>query len=245
VQIWTGSRTGTTTAPGYTFTTSPTTVLNTTLGVDQWPLTAASSNNNTATDSTGINPATITGTATWEADHKNTANGAMTLNGSTYLKTTTPSVDTSQSYSVSTWAKISNLNDYQTLVTQNATTRGSYYLQYSKAFNAWTFVAPSTDNIAPSAYYAAHAATPPQTGQWTHLVATYDATTHTMTLYVNGQYAGSGTNPTPWNATGPTTIGADATTQYPVDCKTTGAVSDVRTYPYALTAEQVTALYNS
>ncbi|MFD0531589.1 LamG domain-containing protein [Kitasatospora arboriphila] len=168
----------------------------------------------------------------------------MTLNGSTYLKTTTASVDTSQSYSVSVWAKISNLNGYQTLVTQNANTRGAYYLQYSQAFNAWTFVSPSTDNISPTAYHTAHATAPPQTGQWTHLVATYDAATHAMTLYVNGQFA-HGTNPTPWNAASPTTIGANATTQYPVDNKTTGAVSDVRTFPYALTPAQITALYTS
>nr|WP_095871471.1 LamG-like jellyroll fold domain-containing protein [Streptomyces sp. TLI_235] len=245
VQVWTGERTGTTTAPGYTWATGPDTVLSTALGTDQWPLTATSSNNNTATDSSGLNPATIVGTAAWEADHKSTTDAALTLNGNTYLKTATASVDTSQSYSVSAWAKISNLNGYQTFVTQNANTRGAYYLQYSQAFNAWTFVSPSTDNISPSTYYAAHASAPPQTGQWTHLVATYDATTHAMTLYVNGQYAGAGTNPTPWNATGPITIGANATSQYPVDNKTVGAVSDVRTFPYALTPSQVTALYSS
>ncbi len=66
-----------------------------------------------------------------------------------------------------------------------------------------------------------------------------------MTLYVNGQYSGTGTNPTPWNATGPTTIGIADTNTYAPDNPASGAVSDVRTYPYALTAQQVNTLYTS
>ncbi|MFD9129939.1 LamG domain-containing protein [Kitasatospora sp. NPDC059571] len=169
---------------------------------------------------------------------------ATVLNGSTYLKTATPSVDTSQAYSVAAWVKITNVSGYQAFVTQNGTARGSYYLQYSPAFNAWAFVAPSTDTNPPSAYYAAYAAPSPQPNTWTHLVATYDPATKAMTLYVNGTFAGAGTNPTPWNAAGATTIGA-AVTGSSVSNQVTGSVSDVRSYPYALTPEQVAALYAS
>ncbi|KQV05634.1 hypothetical protein ASE03_07545 [Kitasatospora sp. Root187] len=247
VQIWTGTPTTSTVTPGVYVGANAGTVLSTALGADQWPLSGAGTNNGIATDSSGLNRATINGSVTFAADHKGTANGATVLNGSSYLKTATPSVDTRLAYSVSVWAKISNLDNYQTFVTQNGSARGAYYLQYSKAFNAWAFVAPSNDNISPAAYYAAFASAPPQTGQWTHLTATYDPATKTMTLYVNGKFAAAGynPNPTPWNATGAMTIGAAATTGYPVDNQATGAVSDVRTYPYALTPDQVTAIFNS
>ncbi|MEU5385603.1 LamG-like jellyroll fold domain-containing protein [Kitasatospora cineracea] len=246
IQIWTGAPTTATVSPGvYQGAATPNIVLSTTGGADQWQLSGASTNNGTATDTSSINPATINGSITYEADHKGATNGASTLNGSSYFKTTNPSVDTSQSYSVSVWAKISNLNNYQTFVTQNGNARGSYYLQYSRAFNAWAFVSPSTDDIATATYYAATASTPPEIGKWTYLVATYDAPSHTMSLYVNGKFVGGSTNPNPWNATQATTIGAAATVNYPVDSQVTGSASDVRTFPYVLTADQINALYTS
>ncbi|WP_371501138.1 hypothetical protein OG871_30100 [Kitasatospora sp. NBC_00374] len=248
IQIWTGHRTGTTDAPGYTFDSGPTTVLNTKATPDRWLLNKATYTyaNSTAADTAGTNPATSTGTVTWTTDHKNTADAATNLNG-TYFKTAAPTVDTSGSYTVAAWVKAGSITpgQYQTFVTQNGSERGAYYLQYSDAYKAWTFVAPGDDHLWTGSYYAAHATGAPQTGVWTHLVGTFDATTHTMTLYVNGQYAGSGTNPTPWNATGPTTIGIADTTTYDPDSAASGAVSDVRTYPYALTAQQVTTLYTS
>ncbi|MFJ9521040.1 LamG-like jellyroll fold domain-containing protein [Kitasatospora sp. NPDC101801] len=240
IQIWTGKRAGTPTAPKYSWQTGPDTVLTTAQVPNQWLL------NSTArgTDSGGTNPATLVGNAAWTTDHKGTANSAANLNGA-YYKTASPSVDTSRSYSVSAWVKLDNTDGYQTFVTQNGKERGSYYLQYSKAFNAFAFVTPDSDNYWTGTYHHANGATPPQLGVWTHLVATFNAGTGSMTLYVNGKYAGADTNPTPWNATGPITIGADAAANYPVGNLTAGATSDVRTYPYPLTSEQVTALYNN
>ncbi len=249
VQIWTGTRTGTPAAPGYTLAATPETVLNTTSVADRWPMTSSAYVAGQIKDSAGSNPATAasaTGpaTVTWTTDHKNTADGAANLT-TTYFKTAAPSLNTAGSYTVAAWVKADNLNGYQTYVTQNGNERGAYYLQYSAAYGTWAFVSPGDDHANTGVYNHASAATAPQTGVWTHLVGTYDATTHAMTLYVNGQYSGSGTNTTPWNATGTTTIGIAATANYPVDSQATGAVSDVRTYPYALTSQQVGALYTS
>ncbi|WP_405016966.1 hypothetical protein OHV05_07605 [Kitasatospora sp. NBC_00070] len=244
IQIWTGKRTGTTTAPTWQWLPGPTTVLTTQNGADQWLLSSASTVGSQASDSAGINKATGVGSLSWTTDHKNTANGAANLNG-TYYKTEKSAVDTSRSYSVSAWVKLANTDNYETFVTQNGKDRGAYYLQYSKAYNAWSFVTPGADDYGTGIYHHASAATPPQLNTWTHLVAAFDADTKAMTLYVNGQYAGSDTNPTPWNATGPVTIGADAATNHPVSNVTAGATSDIRTYPYPLTSAQVTNLYNS
>ncbi|MFD0527765.1 LamG-like jellyroll fold domain-containing protein [Kitasatospora arboriphila] len=252
IQIWTGNPTGTAAAPGYTWKTGPEAVLSTSVGPVQWKLNGASTNNGTATDSTGLNPATICtfsgsattcpATATFTGDHNGTANGATVLTGASYLKAQ-PTVDTSQSYSVSAWVKVNDVNDYETVVTQNGSERGAYYLQYSPAFHSWAFVAPATDYYWTGTYYAASASAAPVVGRWTHLVGTFDVSTHAMTLYVDGKYASSGTNPTPWNAANSLTVGATGTSKYPIDCPVRGAVSDVRVYPYALTAEQVNTLY--
>ncbi|MFJ1702634.1 LamG-like jellyroll fold domain-containing protein [Kitasatospora sp. NPDC088346] len=242
IQVWTGHPTGTT-VPGYTFDTVPATVLKVKVGADRWQMNKASFDPQSgATDTLGTNAAGATGTVSWSADHANTADGATNLNG-TYFKTAAPSVDTSKSYTVAAWVKVDNLGTYQTFVTQNGNERGSYYLQYSAAYQTWAFVAPGSDQEQTNYYYHAQAATAPQTGVWTHLVGTYDDTTRVMTLYVNGRYSGAGSNPTPWNATGSTTIGIAATARFPADSAASGAVSEVRTYPYALTAQQALALY--
>ncbi|MFJ1754567.1 LamG-like jellyroll fold domain-containing protein [Kitasatospora sp. NPDC088134] len=254
IQIWTGVPAGTASAPGYTWQTGPTPVLSTSTGPDRWALDGASTNNGTALDDTGLNPAglckyangvnTCPSTAVLTTDHKGRASAAVDVSNGSYLKAA-PAVDTSRSYSVSAWVKANDLTDYQTFVTQNGSERGAFYLQYSKAYGHWSFVAPAADSYTTGAYYNATDTATTQTGQWTHLVGTYDVATHVMTLYVNGKYAGSGTNPTPWNATTSLTIGATGTAKYPIDNQAHGAVSDVRTYPYALTAEQVGALFTA
>ncbi|GAA1184275.1 hypothetical protein GCM10009664_57810 [Kitasatospora gansuensis] len=244
IQTWTGRRTGTTTAPGWEWINYAGTVLTTSNGADQWPLNKTGFDGTQLSDSSGTNKARPIGALSWTTDHKNTTDSAANLNG-TYFKTAEPSLDTTKSYSVSAWVKLTNTDTFQTFVTQNGNQRGAYYLQYSKAYNAWAFVAPGTDDYGTGIYHHANATTAPQLNTWTHLVATFDADTKAMTLYVNGQYAGSDTNPTPWNATGQVSIGACATNNYAADNQASGSVSDVRTYPYPLTTAQVTNLYTS
>ncbi|WP_282204261.1 hypothetical protein [Kitasatospora fiedleri] len=140
LQTWTGHRTGTTSAPTYTFDVGPTTVLNTGAAADRWLMNKSTFNGTKAADTLGTNGATATGTVSWTTDNKNTADAASKLNG-TFFKTAAPTVDTSRSYTVAAWVKADNLNGYQTYLTQNGNERGAYYLQYSPAFGTWAFVA--------------------------------------------------------------------------------------------------------
>ncbi|MFJ4677588.1 LamG domain-containing protein [Kitasatospora sp. NPDC088783] len=143
---------------------------------------------------------------------------------------------------MSTWAKINNTDDFSTVMSQTAQTRSPFYLQYSKSAGTWAFVGTSADSAA-TAYYTASANAPAAPGKWTHLVGTYDAGSKTMTLYVNGTYAGSTAVPSTWASTGHLTIGANRYPDGSLDNKTAGNVADARTYPYALSTEQVAALY--
>ncbi|MFI9270215.1 LamG-like jellyroll fold domain-containing protein [Kitasatospora sp. NPDC052896] len=382
VELWTSTVTGTTTAPSLTWN-GPSTVLNTSLGADQWPLNAANTNNGIATDSTGQNPLTLPSSPTWTTDHKGNANAAAAFNGSgsmfstqttgiwgiynltagtvlnpgqrvtavnmtltmqtdgnlilaalnsptvlwasgtynhpgatatmqpdgnfviydtnrtalwatgtnnnpgallrlqsdhnlavytasnqpiwqsgtfnaTYntpiaVATNGAAVDTSTSYTLSAWVRLDgSTGSDQSFVCQNGDTLPPINLQYMHASQAWGALAPSQDDWNAAWPAVASANGSATTGNWTHLAVTYSADTHALTLYVNGTYAGSTTQSTPWgasttpNAARAFTIGAcymnNNTT---VINKLDGAVSDVRSYPYAMTTQQITALYNS
>ncbi|MFI9331279.1 LamG-like jellyroll fold domain-containing protein [Kitasatospora sp. NPDC052868] len=148
-----------------------------------------------------------------------------------------PVLDTGGSYSVSAWAYLQPTGEYSTVVAQSGSTVSSFYLQYSKAFNAWTFVSPAVDSTSPGTYPAAYASTPPAFNRWTHLVGTYDAASRAMSLYVDGRLAGTGSNPSPWRSNGPLTLGGARNGDY-----YPGRISDVQTWDYVLSPAAVAAL---
>ncbi|MDH6578717.1 hypothetical protein P3T29_004390 [Kitasatospora sp. MAP5-34] len=227
---------------------------------NQWLLNPNTKANDTTGNSSG-NPVTpVGGTTAWSPDAPagTAVTGSAALTGTGILAATGPALNTTTSYSVSAWAKLDNKNTWQTFVSQAGTTMGNFYLQYNKTLDAWTFLTTASDK-AGAAQYIAHSdpkTLPVTPGQWTHLTGTYDLSydsnniaTGTVTLYVNGQFAGSAgvSNPTAntWAATGPLTIGGVQTTGGAVNNQTTGHIADVRVYPYTLTKDQVTTIYNN
>jgi hypothetical protein len=82
----------------------------------------------------------------------------------------------------------------------------------------------------------------PATGTWTHLVGTYNAGTHVLALYVNGALAGTATDSTPWAANGSLAIGRGFASGANAEFFP-GELSTVQAFNYALTAQQVAALY--
>ncbi|MFD9594587.1 LamG-like jellyroll fold domain-containing protein [Kitasatospora sp. NPDC059973] len=198
---------------------------------DRWRLT------NSADEIRPANSLTVSGSASFVND--TTRGTVLGLSGATDALATTggPVVDTARSYSVSAWAYLTGTNDYATVAAQSGTSVSAFYLQYSKAFNAWTFVSPSGDSTGPASYPAAFASKPPALNTWTHLVATYDAPGQTMSLYVNGKLAATAVNSTPWASTGPLTIGsAKNGNSFP------GRISDVQTWTSALSPAAVASL---
>jgi len=216
-------------------------VPNGTLG-DRW--TAGEGSGSTLADSTGNHPATITGNTAWTNDTQR--GNVLALDGSSgYAATSGPVLNTTNSYSVSAWVNLTNTNDFATAVSQGDTNAASFYLQYSHSDNAWAFVSPSQNSVNPASGFAsAHASSPPNLNVWTHLVGTFDAGAHTMTLYVNGAQVATADNRLAWNSTGQFAIGAVKNTGgagnfFP------GEISDVQTYTRALTASEVDTMYNT
>jgi hypothetical protein len=224
------------------------TVTNT--ATDWWSL--ADGNGTSALDyANNANPAALVGAATWNSDSRLlTADPALKstdgngnnlqVEGTTgYAATSGQIVNTTGSYTVSAWVKLStsyNTSKYYTALCQRDATgaRCGFYLQYSAALHGWTLVSPSSDSTSPSAYYSAGYGNTPAAGQWTHLVGVFDATTGNMSLYVNGRLAGTGNDPTPWNATGPFLIGGSDNASNGSQAAFPGQIADVHVYNTAL-----------
>jgi hypothetical protein len=222
---------------------------------DTWPLAdgAANTTATLATDAasnatnpylinnplTGNNPLTLAGSITWPTDpNRGTVLG---LDGSTaYGAAPGPVLTTTGSYSVSAWANLSATTRDADIISQDGTQNSGFALQYDHADDKWAFTMPTADT-ANASYIRALSGAAPQTGIWTHVVGTYNAVTHTLSLYVNGALAGTATNTTPTNATGALTVGRGQTNASPT-AYFPGELSTVQTWNYALAPTQVTAL---
>ncbi|CAL2060452.1 LamG domain-containing protein [Streptomyces murinus] len=194
-----------------------------------WKL--AEGSGTTTVDSTGTLNATLSGGYSWTSD---TAHGnAVTLNGTTgYGSTTGPAVDTSKSFTVSAWVKLTSLGANGTFLSQNGTTNNGFQLYYSSGAQSWAFGRHSTD--ADGAVWRATYGGKPVANRWTHLVGIYDATAKEIRLYVDGELVGTQDwTYTPWNATGPVQIGRKLAAGTYGEF-TNGAISDARIYPTAL-----------
>ncbi|MEV0726977.1 LamG-like jellyroll fold domain-containing protein [Micromonospora purpureochromogenes] len=168
--------------------------------------------------------------------------GAAVFNKTAIYGTQQPVLTTTQSYSVSAWVKLNNFNAYQTFVGEGGNNHGAFFLQYSKGLNKWAFISPSSDSATPSAYYSASSSSSLVANTWVHLVGVFDSGTKAMTLYVNGAQGGTGTNPTPWNAITPLSVGGimiGPNTGDMVD----GAIDNVQIFQRALAASEVSTLY--
>ncbi|MFG2146842.1 LamG-like jellyroll fold domain-containing protein [Streptomyces sp. NPDC048696] len=196
-------------------------------------------------DTATTNPATASGTTTWAPNHTGTNPGAATFDGSTaYLHTSGPALDTTQSYTVSAWVKLDSLATTQTAVSQGTVNHQAFYLGYDATLKTWAFMTTTSD-AASTTYKVAGGGTATP-GTWTHLTAVYDSVSNIQSLYVNGALTKTAVaNATPvYTPTAPLAIGACATAgSNTLYNQTTGAVSDVRTYPAALTAGQIQDLY--
>jgi hypothetical protein len=197
-----------------------------------------------AYDGAGANSATLTG-AGWStsAPGTGTVTGSVSLNGTGgYVVTSGAVLDTSSTFTVSAWVKLSAIPTHDAVVAaQDGNSASGFYLGYTVANNEWTFRFATADTASPT--WQPSSSGSGVTTNWTHLVGVYDATAGTATLYVNGVSAGSATGVTAWPAPkgftiGRALIGGAAADFFP------GSVTDVRAWKSALSRTQVSAVYH-
>jgi hypothetical protein len=195
--------------------------------------------------SVGTNNLTLEGGPTWSSDNPGNGitQGSLSLNGtSQYAQSATSAVNTGGSFAVSAWAKLLSTPTHNVdVVGQDGTTDSAFYLDYEVATGDWSFKFPETDTDSPA--FTTATGSPAVVGVWTHLVGTYNASSHTATLYVNGVQAAT-TTITPIASTGDVTVGAalyngGRTDFFP------GEISDVRVYNNAtLWGYNASEIYN-
>lgn len=201
--------------------------------------------------------ATLAGGATWSAGynqgnswtHPDTngygegQKGALALDGvSGYAQTSGPLLDTTKSFSVAAWVKLTDTSHSQSLLAQDGSQGAPFLLQYNKESNAWVMRLPLTD-AAEVLDDRVVATSPPQLGIWTHLAATYDASTHIATLFANGVKQGT-VIAHPWSATGPTLIGASKWDGGRIDYFH-GQIDDAQVWQRELSAQDAHDLANT
>ncbi|WP_223199063.1 LamG domain-containing protein [Solihabitans fulvus] len=191
-----------------------------------------------------LNDATLTGGYSWAPGH---TGGAVHLDGTTgFAKAGGPSVDTSNSFTVSAWAKLDDLNGYYAVMAQDGTQVSGFQLRYSKDVNRWIFGMPTADDGGKSYQWAiGYSAGVPQVGAWTLVTGVFDRDAMQIKLYVNGTpvaqvpFVG-----TPWNAAGSFSIGRSLWTgQNSGFFK--GSIDQVQAWGRALTDDQIASLNGS
>ncbi|MFE6713052.1 LamG-like jellyroll fold domain-containing protein [Streptomyces sp. NPDC057695] len=193
-------------------------------------LADSSGGNNTGTHGTGMHWNTDRGgSAVFDGDANSWAQGSG------------PAVNTAGSFTVSAWAKLSDLTTGRTVLSQDAGTVYGFVLYYA-ANTGWAFARPRSD-AQPLAYdRAVSAPSAAVAGAWTHLVGQYDAQASKLRLYVNGTLAQEVAVAGSWEATGPFQIGRHKMGAGNYDYEFKGGIDDVQVYSEALTSTQITAL---
>jgi hypothetical protein len=126
-----------------------------------------------------------------------------------YAETPTSVVDTSNSFTVSAWARLSTPTD-AVVVGAAGLNASAFELYHSITLNRWVFRRMATDTMS-SATVKAISDEPAVLGAWTHLTAEYDEPHNKLQLYVNGRLQTQGdvafTADKAWKATGPLSVG--------------------------------------
>lgn len=169
--------------------------------------------------------------------------GAISLDGTSgYAQTADRVLDPSKSFTVAAWAKLTDTTRSQTVIAQDGTQASPFVLQYNKDSNAWALRVTAADQAAPNEVKVL-SSSPPKAGAWTHLVATYDASTNVATLYVDGAKQQTAVVH-PWAATGSLVIGAGKNAGARADYLR-GSIDDVQAWQRTLSATEAHDLANT
>ncbi|MEV2192843.1 LamG-like jellyroll fold domain-containing protein [Streptomyces phaeochromogenes] len=160
----------------------------------------------TAADSSGKNrPLTLTPSAAWT--DKARLGGGLRGDGTGVSGSTAGSVlDTTNSFTVSAWARLTAKDHISTVATQSGTRAGSFQIYYSQSLDRWVFNRYSADVDSP-VITRAQSTKPPVVGAWTHLMGVYDQNKKQIRLYVNGRLQAATEYTTPWAAKGSFEVG--------------------------------------
>ena len=203
-------------------------------GVDRWAFDETSGT--IAADSVGSHDLTLRNGATFAPG---LAGNALTLEGvNQFAESTGTLIPTENTnYSVSAWVKLDTVGGaFQTVMSEDGDANSAFFLQYSGADKRWAFSFASVRALATTVGQ-------PVAGQWYHLVGVRDVTNSKLSIYVDGELAGSvGILGGGDRGTGNLEIGRGKFGGNPVDYLG-GAVDSAKVFDRALSASEVSALH--
>ncbi|OIV38707.1 hypothetical protein BIV57_04255 [Mangrovactinospora gilvigrisea] len=143
-------------------------------------------------------------------------------------------VDTARDFTLTVWARLDGAERDGAVLSQADLGRDRLALGYSAERGRWTWCVVGGDDAA-----CAIATAPAQVGTWTSLVATYNAASGQMQIYVDGRLGSVGhARPERPTEAGRLTIGGARH----AGLGFTGAISDVRTYDRLLNPGEIRLL---
>jgi hypothetical protein len=205
--------------------------------VDRWALIGS------AADTIGGRDGVATGVK-WTVTDANHGSAAFSgQSGSQILVNGAPVLSTSHSFTIAVWVVMngptSTPTGWETVVALRGGTNEGAALEYDASANRWAFDM-ATGNAADASTDSVLSHDAPSK-MWYHLVATFDATSQTMRLYVNKVLQGSAPHAPDWAADGPLSIGSGISHGQATNWLH-GAVSDVQLWKVALNQEQIDQL---
>jgi hypothetical protein len=137
--------------------------------------------------------------------------------------------------------KLDDLNGYYAVVGQSGQSVPGFAIRYSPDVNAWIFGLNSTDTAGAITEWTYRTDSVAAPGVWTLVTGVYNTESKRIQVYVDGKLMGARSfTGTPWNASGPVTVGAYDFGALAGSMR--GVIDSVQVWQQALTASQVAAL---
>jgi hypothetical protein len=168
---------------------------------------------------------------------------ALVDQGPGYATTSSPVVDTKQSFSVSLWVKLKDANFY-TLVGQEGAHGNAFQISTSTDNVGMGLSATDTGDATAAGWQWASSPIAPHVGVWTQLTAVYDAVAGKERFYVNGAAASETVIQAgmAWRGTGPFTVGKVGDQNLGTF---NGSIDQVQVWDRALPAAEIAGLANT
>jgi hypothetical protein len=201
----------------------------------------------TAADALGKHPATWSSTGVTRIT--GVSGNAVDVNGSAGALTSSgAAVRTDGSFTVTAWVRPDALGKNGIAVSQLGSAVGGFNLGYSwdddYAAYLWSVRTSATDASGSALREAVDLFDTPTVGVWTHLAVVYDAQSHKLRLYVDGQAVAETYHASSWNAGGKLLIGHGQASNVTFSQYFTGGIDDVRAYSGAVSDQVIFDLYS-
>ncbi|MFI1815189.1 LamG domain-containing protein [Streptomyces sp. NPDC020422] len=168
----------------------------------------------------------------------------LVLDGTSgYAATAGPVVQTAASYTVAAWVRLEDGTRNYTALSQDPSLTpdwySAFYLGYRSESKTWELrTSPKNTTDGDISTQIVKADQPATLNAWTHLAATYDASSRQISLYVNGKWQNSYTVSGAWSSTGRLQIGRAWWRGAYYD-QWKGSLDEVAAWQRALTSDEI------